>query len=73
MLVTNPDHSVTRYFVDPYPALAGTSPGTAMGSPQLAEAPGAALLLATTVAATAVALARRRHRRAQGSGPLRRS
>jgi hypothetical protein len=45
MLVTHPDGSVTRYFVDPYPPLSGSSPGPAVLAPAVPDLPVPVLLV----------------------------
>jgi len=64
MLVRNADGTVTRYFVDPYATLTGSSPGAAVVSPQLAEAPAgaAALVVVALLGLPVTAVLRRRHR-----------
>ena len=45
MLVTAADGTRTWYFVDPYPVLAGTHPGPAIGAAQVAESPAGTVFL----------------------------
>jgi len=58
MIVTNPDGTMTRYFVDPYPTLTGAPPGPAV-LPEFPPVVGAAAVLLALAAA-----ARWRRRRA---------